>query len=133
MKALRLYVLGAVALFAQDWPNPGFDGGGTKFSPLKQITPANVTKLARAWTYDSGDVAGGFRPWEVTPLVINNVMYFSTTGGKVVALNPENGTELWKFELKNVAGNARFSTRGISYWPGTAATGPRIEIGRAHV
>lgn len=108
-----------------NWPNPGNDAAGTKYSTLKQITPANVSQLKRAWTYDTGDVSGGFRPWEVTPIVLDGVMYFNTTGSKIVALDADKGTEIWAFDLKPVT-PGRFSTRGISYWPGTPGTGPRI-------
>src|SRR5437764_6981756 len=114
-------------LFGQgDWPNPGNDPGGMKYSPLKQITPANVNKLARAWTYDTGDTGGGFRGWQVTPLVINSVMYFSTMGGKLVALNAETGAEIWKFDGKTVSPSGRFAARGISFWKGDAQTPPAI-------
>ena len=34
-----------------DWPTYGHDLAGTRYSPLRQITPANVTQLQRAWTY----------------------------------------------------------------------------------
>ena len=106
-------------VFAQaDWPNPGNDPGGMKYSTLKQITPANVNKLVRAWTYDTGDVGGGFRGWQVTPLVVNGIMYFSTMGGKLVALNADTGAEIWKFDGKTVSPSGRFAARGISFWPG---------------
>jgi quinoprotein glucose dehydrogenase len=114
-----------MAVAQSDWPNPGDDSGGAKYSTLKQITPANVTQLKRAWTYDTGDVSGGFRPWEVTPLVVDGVMYFNTTGAKIVALDAEKGAEIWSFDLKPVS-PGRFSTRGIAYWPGTPQTGRRI-------
>jgi glucose dehydrogenase len=43
----------AVALFAAapafGWEHWGGDRGGTRFSPLAQITPANVGNLIRAW------------------------------------------------------------------------------------
>src|SRR5574342_946958 len=107
-----------------DWPGFGNDPGGTKFSPLTQITPANVTALAVAWTYDTGEKGGGFRGWSVTPLVIDNVMYFGTYGGRLVALNAETGIEIWKFELKTMSASGRYSPRGISYWPGDAQTPP---------
>src|ERR1043166_9656539 len=103
-----------------DWPNPGNDPGGMKFSTLKQITPANVNKLVRTWTYDTGDVGGGFRGWQVTPLVVDGVMYFSTMGGKIVALNADTGAELWKFDGKTVSQSGRFAQRGISFWRGDA-------------
>ena len=109
-----------------DWPAFGNDPGGTKFSSLAQITPANVSRLALAWTYDTGEKSGGFRGWSVTPLVIDNVMYFGTYAGKLVALNAETGAELWKFDLKTISPSGRYSPRGISFWPGDAQTPARI-------
>src|SRR5579885_1052853 len=101
------------AMYAQaDWPNPGNDPGGTKYSTLKQITPANVNNLVRAWTYDTGATGGGIRGWEVTPLVIHGVMYFSTMGGKLVALNADTGAEIWTFDGKSVSRSGRFAARG---------------------
>src|SRR5947209_901018 len=130
MRLARLLMFAATLLsltYGQaDWPNPGNDPGGMKYSTLKQITPANVTKLARAWTYDTGDTGGGFRGWQVTPLVIDGVMYFSTMGGKLVALNAETGAEIWKFDGKTVSPSGRFAARGISYWKGDAQTPPAI-------
>ena len=109
-----------------DWPNFGNDPGSTKFVPLTQITPENVSQLTVAWTYDTGEEPGGFRGWAITPLVIDNVMYFPTWQGKLVALNAETGKEIWKFDLGTIAKNARYSPRGISYWPGDARTPGRI-------
>ena len=37
---------------ARDWPFYGYDSGSTRYSPLRQITPANVARLKPAWTYD---------------------------------------------------------------------------------
>src|SRR4051812_7293786 len=95
--ALTVALLATSALCAParpaqgDWPNLGADDGGTKYSPLTQITPQNVTSLKPAWTFESGDPSVGFRGWEVTPIVVDNVMYLFTTGKKVVALNAESG------------------------------------------
>jgi quinoprotein glucose dehydrogenase len=122
--ALRVSLLAAASLslvYAQaDWVYPGNDPGGMKYSTLKQITPANVNKLVRAWTYDTGDVGGGFRGWQVTPLVVDGIMYFSTMGGKLVALNADTGAEIWKFDGKTVSPSGRFAARGISFWRGDA-------------
>jgi len=124
LAATSLAVLNAAG--PNDWPGFGNDPGGMKFSPLTQITPANVTHLAVAWTYDTGEKGGGFRGWSVTPLVIDNAMYFATYGGKLVALDAATGAEIWKFDLKTISPNGRYSPRGISYWPGDAQTPPRI-------
>ena len=41
----------------------------------------------------------GFRPSEVTPLVINGTMYLSTPYSRVVAVDPTTGKEIWAFQL----------------------------------
>ena len=36
---------------SREWPTYGHDPGGMRFSPLNQITPANVGQLEVAWVY----------------------------------------------------------------------------------
>src|SRR5580700_6151643 len=36
---------------SKEWPTYGHDSGGMRYSPLTQITPANVSNLQVAWTY----------------------------------------------------------------------------------
>ena len=113
---------------AGDWPNVGNDPGGMRFSSLTQITPANVSKLARAWTYDIGEPGGGFRGTEATPIVVSGIMYFSTPGGKEVALNAATGAEVWKYDLKGVTATGRGAKYGVSYWPGDGKAAPRVIV-----
>ena len=120
-------VLG-VAAQTGDWPNVGNDPGGMRYSPLTQITPANVSKLVRAWTYDIGEPGGGFRGTEATPIVVNGVMYFSTPGGKEVALNAATGAEVWKYDLKEITATGRGAKYGVSYWPGSGNAAPRVIV-----
>src|ERR1700683_5507431 len=77
-----------------DWPVYGHDPGGMRYSPLKQINATNVTRLVRAWTYDTSNGSSRKRPGEVTPLVVEHIMYITTTYGRVVALEPETGKEI---------------------------------------
>jgi len=102
-----------------DWPSYGRDPGGMRYSPLDQITTSNVTRLQRAWTYHTNERG---RAFETTPIVVGNILYFSTQNQKVVALDPETGKELWKYDPKS---NGR-EQRGVSYWPGDGKTPPRI-------
>jgi glucose dehydrogenase len=120
--------VGLAAQNTKDWLTVGNDPGGMKFSPLTQVTPANVTRLTKAWTYDTEAPASGYT---VTPIVVNNVMYLPVQGSTIVALKADTGTELWKFDLKTIPGigpNPSAGGRGISYWPGTAGAPPRIVI-----
>jgi quinoprotein glucose dehydrogenase len=41
----------ALAAPGDEWPNTGNDRGAQRYSPLTQITPANVNSLKVAWTY----------------------------------------------------------------------------------
>ena len=83
-------------LAQKDWPTYGHDVGGMRYSPLKQITPANVATLKRVWTYDTGENSPA--GYEVTPLVVGTTMYLSTPAQKIVALDAETGKELWKYD-----------------------------------
>ncbi|WJS97326.1 PQQ-binding-like beta-propeller repeat protein [Novosphingobium humi] len=63
---------------------------------------------------------------EVTPLVVNGRMFVSTPYGRVVALNPDTGAELW---ATAIPGPGQPSLRGVEYWPGDTQTPPRIVFG----
>src|SRR4029078_2517109 len=104
-----------------DWPMYSRDLSGTRYSPLTQITTKNVAKLTSAWTFRlrfDGGAAGGS---EVTPIVIDGVMYLSA-GSSVCGLNPDTGTEIWRYDVQG--GSA--SSRGVTYWPGDGKLPPRI-------
>ena len=38
------------------WTDYGGDPGGQRYSPARQITPANVSTLAVAWSFSTGDM-----------------------------------------------------------------------------
>jgi quinoprotein glucose dehydrogenase len=111
-----------------DWPTVGNDPGGMKYSPLTQINPGNVASLTKAWEIDTGDVPGGFRGWEMTPIVVDNVMYFSTAGKKVMALNAETGAKVWEVSLETLGPKQAGAKYGVSYWPGDKRNKPHIVV-----
>src|SRR5438067_6607643 len=101
---ILLFVLSTQAPAAGDWPVYGHDAGGTRFSPLTQITRDNVTHLTVAWTYHAGipDMSSmSHRPpqLEVTPIVVDGTMYLSTPTGRIIALDPATGTERWRYAV----------------------------------
>src|SRR6202158_5028958 len=112
-------LLMAAALYGQnsagDWPMFNRDLAATRYSPLTQINTKNVGKLTRAWSYklnrhpSSGSITGGS---EFTPIVVAGVMYLTNVNA-VIALEPETGRELWRYELAN----GQVSRRGVAYWP----------------
>ncbi len=104
-----------------DWPFHGRTPGGTRFSPLTRITRDNVAKLVAAWRYHTGEPALDLprQPsLQVTPIVVDNVMYISTPLGKVMALDPATGREIWRFDARvnPKAGYGDFASRGVSTW-----------------
>jgi quinoprotein glucose dehydrogenase len=113
----------------EEWPAYGHDYGDTRFSPLAQITPANVSRLKPVWTYHMRPpdrVSRGFASSENTPLVVNGLMIVSTPYGRVVALDAETGKQRWAYEVP--AGDQP-ATRGVSYWPGGGKAGAEIVFG----
>jgi quinoprotein glucose dehydrogenase len=161
---------------SKEWPTYGHDPGGMRFSPLTEITPANVDKLKVAWVYHmtppgasgasgagrtgrgafagsgagrgatAGGEAGagdapetaqfgrgrggrgggsGFAASEVTPLVIDGIMYIATPRARVVAIDSSTGKEIWAYQLPSSVP----STRGVEYWPGDTRTTPQVVFG----
>ncbi len=105
-----------------DWPAYGRDPGANRYSPLDQINTKNVAKLQRAWTYHTRESG---RSFESTPIFVDNVLYLSTHTQKVIALDPETGREIWRYDPKAPGRE----NRGVSYWPGNQENPPRILFG----
>jgi len=77
---------------------PRLNDAATAYSSLKQINAGNVGKLQVAWTFSTGVLRGH----EGAPLVIGNMMYFSTPFPNIVyALDLDHdGRIVWKYEPK---------------------------------
>ncbi len=113
-----------------DWPSYNRDLAGTRFSPLRQISATNVDELRQAWSYPLGRGDGAAGSSELTPLVVDSVLY-AAAADRVVALRADSGAEVWRYELANGAS----SQRGLAYWPGDGTLPARIffTAGRALV
>jgi quinoprotein glucose dehydrogenase len=146
-----------------EWPTYNHDPGARRFSPVTQITPANVGQLQVAWVYHMrppqplttpppqgaaadetpaaaaqppqgrgrgrgrGRGGSGFATGQTTPLIIDGVMYLTTPYGRVVALDPTNGKEIWVFQPES----GYPSAKGVEYWPGDAKLPAQIVFGTA--
>ena len=106
---------------------PGRDPGGTRYSPLTQITPANVNQLKVAWVYHMKPAgSSSLHPSEDQPLVVGPTMYVVTPYSRVVALDAATGHEQWVFQIPD---GDQASVRGANYWPGGEGAGPAIIFG----
>ena len=100
-----------------EWPVYGGGPESIRYSSLTQINRANVTHLQVAWTFDASDSTVGTE-LEVNPIVVDGVLYATTAGLNVVALNAATGGLLWRFDpyhgRKVRGGGGR--VRGVAYW-----------------
>src|SRR5215469_16448117 len=95
------------------------------YSPLKQVTPKNVSNLQVAWSFETGDEAS----YTFCPLVVDNIAYVAAKRGALVALDATTGKELW---VHNFPGGGRFSgiggQRGANYWESKDRSDRRIFV-----
>jgi quinoprotein glucose dehydrogenase len=109
-----------------DWQSYGRTPFGDRYSPLAQITPDNAHLLTPAWTFRTGDLPGRKDPRETTdentPIKANGMLYLCTPHSKVIALDPDTGKEIWRFDPQlstqnalNFKGWAHMTCRGVAY------------------
>ncbi len=134
LKTIALAAIALPVLFGQtDWPGYSKDSTGDRYSPLTQINTKNVTRLKRAWTYgidttsppSAPGARGGVATTEAVPIMVGGVIYTPTPNHTIVALEPETGKELWKYDLGRVGA----PLRGVTYWAGDADNPPEVMAG----
>src|SRR5437016_5726729 len=83
---------------SQDWRHYGGDAEASRYSPLSQITAANVSNLKPAWVHHSAPENSRYRgSVECTPLVADGVMYIVGSELVIQALDAASGKQLWSF------------------------------------
>jgi quinoprotein glucose dehydrogenase len=125
------------------WEHWGGDRGGMRFSPLTQITPANVGDLIRAWEFRTGDLDSRApevmkrTKFQATPLFVEDSLIFCSPFNEVIALDPGSGEQKWRYDPKIATSQRpanRYNCRGVTYWvddkaAATAACRARIFMG----
>src|ERR1700722_1062707 len=89
-----------------------YDGWG--YSPLDQLTPANVARLKPVWVFSTGET----RAHESAPIVNNGVMFVTTPLNQVIAIDAKSGTLLWRYRRKRPDGATvpHEANRGIALY-----------------
>jgi len=113
-------------LFAQevDWAYNGHDQGNMRYANLDQINPTNVNQLKPAWTFHTGVLGDPNMSMEMTPLVVNGVMYVTTGDDDVFALNPATGVKIWNYhpadmpKISTLPVCCNNDNRGVAYGMG---------------
>lgn len=123
----NLFRANPMQVAAEDWIAYGGTNAGLHYSALNQIVPNNIHKLQEVWRIRTGDMPTADDPVELTnentPLKVNDKLYTCTAHGWVLALEPETGKTLWKFDpaISNSGagtfkGWAHMTCRGLSYY-----------------
>ncbi len=74
----------------------GLGTQGQRYSALKQVTTANVAKLAPAWAFSFGGEKQRGR--ESQPLIHGGKMFVTASYSRIFALDAATGKKLWKYE-----------------------------------
>ena len=77
-----------------DWPFHGRDQAEDRYSPLEDINSDNVQSLGLAWELQLGSLRG----LEATPIMVDGVLYFTSTWSRVWAVDARTGKELWTYD-----------------------------------
>jgi quinoprotein glucose dehydrogenase len=112
---------------ATEWSSYGGDLKSSKYSNLSQIDADNFADLKIAWVWESPDNAmvrsdRKLTPigYKITPVILDGVLYVSTSLGQVVAIDASTGQQIWQFDSESwKAGrptNLGFNHRGVALW-----------------
>ncbi|HKH72758.1 MAG TPA: PQQ-binding-like beta-propeller repeat protein, partial [Vicinamibacterales bacterium] len=74
-----------------------YDGWG--FSPLTQLTPANVARLRPAWVFSTAEA----RVHQAAPIVNGGVMFVTSPNNQVIAIDVKTGNLLWRYRRPRTA------------------------------
>jgi quinoprotein glucose dehydrogenase len=116
------------ALARGEWPAYAGTYASARYSPLDQINATNAGDLKVAWRWTSPDHAvrtanATIDPsWlhEGTPIMVDGVLYTSTSLSQVVAIDAASGRTKWVFDpgvwKLGMPTNNGWLHRGVAYW-----------------
>jgi alcohol dehydrogenase (cytochrome c) len=86
----------------QNWLTYYGSYDGQRYSPLSEITAANVRQLRPAWVFQYAQLGVLASPvtysFEAAPIVVDGVMYVSGPNGYVWAIDAATGRKLWQYQ-----------------------------------
>ena len=101
------------------WMSHGRTYSEQRYSPLEKINASNVKDVGLAWQFQLSTNRGV----EVTPIVVDGVMYVTSAWSPVYALNAKTGELLWKYDPEVPKETGKFAccdvaNRGVAVWKG---------------
>jgi quinoprotein glucose dehydrogenase len=110
----------APADITEEWTQYGGNARGPRYSPLNQITPANVDDLEEAWVFRPGARNPNGRReagLQVTPLMADGTLYGCTAFASIFALDPVTGRQLWRHDSQIDDKNVGHAVcRGVTFF-----------------
>jgi alcohol dehydrogenase (cytochrome c) len=94
---------------ANDWPTYNRTYAGDRFSPLADLTTANVARLRQVCTFDTGEQVS----FQTGPVVVGGVMYL-TSDRATLAIDAATCAVKWKQPLAFPASSLQVN-RGVAY------------------
>ncbi len=110
-----------------NWPTYNGETGGNRYTTLSQITPANVSKLASQWVFSLPN-AGRL---QVTPVVVDGIMYVTAPGNECYALDAGSGRMIWHYQGGKTPG--MINDAGVNRGVGVAGERVFMETDSAHL
>lgn len=102
------------------WATYGGDPGSSRYSSLTQIDTSNVGQLRVAWTFRTGETDTSNRAQiQCNPIVVNGVLYATSSRINVFALDAATGKQRWRFDPFTYWGGENSwagTNRGVTYW-----------------
>ncbi|WP_205967628.1 membrane-bound PQQ-dependent dehydrogenase, glucose/quinate/shikimate family [Paraglaciecola sp. 20A4] len=101
-----------------DWPVYGRDNNASRFSPVTDITPGNVSSLKQAWQYRTKDIPAKRYGAETTPIKIGDRLYLCSARNQIIALSAQTGKEIWRHNPHVADKDIPYTAacRGVAYY-----------------
>jgi quinoprotein glucose dehydrogenase len=98
--------------------------GGRQYSDSGLITRGNVHRLEPVWSYHTGEESYETETtpatmFQVTPILVDGMLYLCTPYNRIVALDPATGAEFWVHDPQiRMTGyyGAKVACRGVTFW-----------------
>ncbi len=103
----------------ESWNTYRGDFGNNAYSKQSLINVNNVENLEVAWIYKTGDSKPN-SSIQCNPIIIEDVLFATTAGLKMIALNAETGALIWEYDPvahgEDSPTGIGGTNRGLAYW-----------------
>ena len=128
---LLVFMGNARAAHDNAWSTYGGNLEGQHYSSLRQITPENVSRLRKVWTFHTGALQkpgslNRLAAFESNPVIWGRTLYLDTPFDAVIALDAATGAKRWSYDpmIDRNATRSIVTSRGVALWHSVgAATG----------